>query len=60
MICISKSYAKEVSTLARRRGGDDVEKKRSSVFSRRIIQIDAANVGQPGRIVKDLYKKREF
>ena len=60
MTCISKSCEGEVSTLARRRGGDDVEKKRSSVFSRRIIQIDAANVGQPGRIVKDLYKKREF
>jgi hypothetical protein len=57
MISVSKSHKEEVSTLARRRGSDDVEKKRSWVFSRRIVQIDATNVGEEGRIVKDLYKK---
>lgn len=57
MTCISKSREGKVATLARRRDGGDVEKKRSSVFSRRIVQIDAANVGEPRRIVKDLYKK---
>lgn len=60
MTCISKSCEGEVSTLARRRGGDDVEKKRRSVFSRRIVQIGATNVGESGSIVKDLYKKRDF
>lgn len=45
MTCISKSRKGKVATLARRRDGGDVEKKRSSVFSRRIVQIDAANVG---------------
>ncbi len=57
MTCISKSRGKEISTLARRRGGDDVERRRSCVFSRRIVQIGVANVGEKRRIVKDLYKK---